>query len=1010
MIGTDKPRRFRNPFGSRGRLRNKLLAWFLILSLLPLLGTSIISAVSVRDALQARAFSQLQSMRTTRADRVETYFAEERRGMNSLTAIVTALRNEAFNKLDAVRTTGQKRIENYFVERQDDLETLAENLGRGDMSDIDVYALQLKKQGYENVYLVRPDGYLYYAAKPELDYQTNLLTGPFRGAPLSRLVEQVLETKQTGMSDLERPLPIGYAPAIFMARPILRDGNVAAIVALRLSNDRIDTVMQEPTGLGETGETYLVGKAQNQASAQEEAISFLSNSRLVTQTTILNAAFVPSQVAAHAVVRGNTAHAIIPSYRGVPVLASWTPVNIPGLNWGIVAEIGLEEALTPSGGKGEQDFFTRYAEQFGFNDLFLISPPNGYVFYSVKHGPDYQTSLLSGPYKNSNLARLVAQVIETKRPGMIDFERYAPDQNVPAAFVAQPLLNEKGEIDVIVAAQLSLDEIAAITQERTGLGETGETYLVGPDQLWRSDSRFLNQLGVDSTILNPTEAVNTTASRNALAGLWGTQVIDNYQGRRVLSSWTPVTIFESSPTNPQGIRWALIAEIDESEVSQSLMNGALTGLGLFAIATLLVLYATVTVTRGLTAPIGQVAHAATALAGGDLSQRVQIRTGDEVEAMASAFNNMAEQIAGTMGALKQEITERERIQEALKESEERFRSVIQSAREAVIIADARASIVSWNMGAEDVFGYREEEVLGQPITLVIPARSQDSHREAMNRFDQTGECDVYGRVIDCTGRRKDGSEFPIEHSIVTWETPRGKFSSAIIRDITERLKAETEHERQSEEKAISEERHRIAREIHDGIAQDLASLRYRMEAWKTLLGDGSPRLPAELDRAREILANNIREVRRSIFELRPLELDEAGFFEALQQHVTAFGELHDIQVSLRVLGARDRLPHHLELVLFRIIQEALNNVGKHAHAAQVQVTLDLRTDHLVRLLIQDNGVGFDPANLGDVVAHGHVGLTQMRERVENQKGSFELHAQPGRGTEIQVTLPCENSG
>lgn len=1007
MEGIDKPQGFRNPFRAQGGIRNKLLAWFLILSLIPLLGTSIINAVSVSDALQARAFGQLAALRSIKANRVETLFAEERSGMNALTTLVATLRSEEFNKLDAVRTTGQKRIESYFVERQDDLETFAEVLGRGDLSNIEVYAQQFLRKGYENVYVVRPDGYLYFAAKHEQDYQTNLLTGPFQDSPLSRLVNQVLKTKQPRVSNLERLQSIGDAPTLFIARPILRDGIVAAIVALRLSGNWIDTVMQEQTGWGETGEIYLVGRAQNQQFAGQEGIFFLSNSRFFTPTMVLNAAFAPSPVAANDVVRGKMDHAIIPSYRGVPVLASWAPVNIPGLNWGIIAEIGEQDALVPSGRKGEKDLITRYAEQFRFNDLFLISPADGYVFYSVKHKPDYQTSLLSGPFKNSNLARLVAQVIVTKQPGMVDFEGYAPSQNVPAAFIAQPLFDEKGEIEVIVAAQLSLDEIAVITQDRTGLGETGEIYLVGPDQRWRSDSRFLNDLGVDSTILNPTVAVDTIASRSALAGTSGARGIENYQGRRVLSSWTPVTVFGPSPTDPQGIRWALIAEIEENEVNQFGMNISLTGLGLLAIAILLVLHATVTVTRGLTAPIARVANAATALAGGDLSQRVQVQTGDELEAMAFAFNYMAEQIAGTVGALKQEIAERERIRDALQESEERFRSVVQSAREAVIIADTHARIVSWNAGAETVFGYREEEVLGRLITLVIPARSQDSHRKAMDRFDQTGECDAYDKVIERTGRRKDGSEFPIEHSIVSWETQSGKFSGAIIRDITERLKAEKERDRLSEEKAIGEERRRIAWEIHDGIAQDLASLRLRIESWKILLEDGSPHLPAQLDHAREVLANNIREVRRSIFALRPLNLDEAGFFPSIQLYVSAFGELHDIHASLQILGARDtqRVPQHLELVLFRIVQEALNNVGKHARASQVQVTLGLQTDSWVSLIIQDDGVGFDEGNLVDMVAQGHVGLAQMRERIENQKGSFGLRALPDRGTEIKVTLP-----
>jgi two-component system NarL family sensor kinase len=87
----------------------------------------------------------------------------------------------------------------------------------------------------------------------------------------------------------------------------------------------------------------------------------------------------------------------------------------------------------------------------------------------------------------------------------------------------------------------------------------------------------------------------------------------------------------------------------------------------------------------------------------------------------------------------------------------------------------------------------------------------------------------------------------------------------------------------------------------------------------------------------------------------------------------------------------------------------LNNVGKHARASKVQITLDFQTDHLVSLLIQDNGVGFDPANLIHVAAHGHVGLAQMRERIENESGSFKLLAQPGSGTKIEVKLPWGKS-
>ena len=164
-----------------------------------------------------------------------------------------------------------------------------------------------------------------------------------------------------------------------------------------------------------------------------------------------------------------------------------------------LSQPGAAPAIQP----GQANLLTWIKEQYGYQDLLLISPEDGYVFYSVARKPDYHTGLLAGPYRDSNLGRLVAQVLRTKGFGMTDFERYAPSQGAPAAFMAQPLLDARGQVTAILAAQISLDEINAIMQEHSGLGQTGETYLVGPDHLWRSDSRFLTGLGVDSTILNP---------------------------------------------------------------------------------------------------------------------------------------------------------------------------------------------------------------------------------------------------------------------------------------------------------------------------------------------------------------------------------------------------------------------------------------------------------------------------------------------------------------------------
>ncbi len=140
-------------------------------------------------------------------------------------------------------------------------------------------------------------------------------------------------------------------------------------------------------------------------------------------------------------------------------------------------------------------------------------------------------------------------------------------------------------------------------------------------------------------------------------------------------------------------------------------------------------------------------------------------------------------------------TENPRPEDYLLESERRFRSVVQTAKDAIILADGKGNIIAWNPAAQTIFGYREEDVLGQPLTMVMPERYRDAHRQGMARLAAGGEAHVIGTTVELHGLRKDGSEFPLELSIGTWQATEGTFYSGIIRDITERKRAEEERER-----------------------------------------------------------------------------------------------------------------------------------------------------------------------------------------------------------------------
>jgi len=169
-----------------------------------------------------------------------------------------------------------------------------------------------------------------------------------------------------------------------------------------------------------------------------------------------------------------------------------------------------------------------------------------------------------------------------------------------------------------------------------------------------------------------------------------------------------------------------------------------------------------------------------------------------IEFFSREIQRLDDDLLQMMAALGSEIglfIERKRSEEALRESEMRFRSVLQSALDAVIVADSRGHIMSWNKGAQRIFGYEEEEIVGLPLTTLMPERYREAHEQGLARLRATGETRVIGKLLELHGLRKDCSEFPLELSLALWKRGDETFFSGIIRDITERKRAEEERER-----------------------------------------------------------------------------------------------------------------------------------------------------------------------------------------------------------------------
>jgi len=306
--------------------------------------------------------------------------------------------------------------------------------------------------------------------------------------------------------------------------------------------------------------------------------------------------------------------------------------------------------------------FKEYIDTYGYHDVFLIDK-DGDIVYTTYKEDDYATNLVDGIYNDTSLALAFSEVIGETDPGFTmieDFALYAPSGDEPASFIMTPIFAggmAGGELIGALALQMPIDVLSNIMQESTGLGESGETYLVGTDFLWRSQSRFVEE----STILNPDYHVDTVASQSATAGGTGTEVIDDYRGTPVLSSWSPMVIQEPTASDPAGVVWGMIAEIDQTEVQQPVTQMAMIIGGVVLAATVIVVIVAIIVSGGLTAQIDKISELFAMVGMGDFEARAEVVSRDELGEMAFSLNAMLDNTL----TLIQSSEEREQMQDSI---------------------------------------------------------------------------------------------------------------------------------------------------------------------------------------------------------------------------------------------------------------------------------------------------------------------------------------------------------
>ena len=301
----------------------------------------------------------------------------------------------------------------------------------------------------------------------------------------------------------------------------------------------------------------------------------------------------------------------------------------------IVEKQGLETAISQVDQNG-QTLFSRYIERNDYYDLFLFDI-EGYCFYSVAQEADYQTNLVSGEYMNSGLGEVVQKTIADSRYHMSDIAPYAPSNGEPAAFVAAPV-KVQGEVVMILAMQISTAGIDHIMTERTGLGNTGETYLVGSDLLMRSSS-FLDPVNhnIKASFANPELGkVDTKAVQQSLLGNTGSEVVIDYNGNPVLSAYAPLPLQD-------GVVWTILAEIDEAEAFAPIAALQTTMLIIAGVGVVLIAALALTFAAIISKPMLVLAHVMSKIVRtGDLSIRFKDPSSDETGQAGHALNALLE--------------------------------------------------------------------------------------------------------------------------------------------------------------------------------------------------------------------------------------------------------------------------------------------------------------------------------------------------------------------------------
>jgi two-component system CheB/CheR fusion protein len=337
--------------------------------------------------------------------------------------------------------------------------------------------------------------------------------------------------------------------------------------------------------------------------------------------------------------------------------------------------------------------------------------------------------------------------------------------------------------------------------------------------------------------------------------------------------------------------------------------------------------------------------------------------------------------------------------QALGDRDERLRAILQTAVEGIITIDERGIVESVNPAAEKIFGYKPSEIIGKNVNILMPSPYHEQHDTYLTKYRNTGKAQIIGIGREVSGRRKDGTIFPMDLSVSEVKLPDRRLFTGFVRDITERKRLEKEILETSDR-----EQRRIGQDLHDGLCQQLAGIELMSQVLEQNLGAKSATDAARMGEIAGHVRNAISYTRSLARGLSPVTLESEGLMSALHDLAANAKNLFNVECQLRCDPPVRLKDQAMASQLFRIAQESVSNAIRHGKATQIVIQLREQRGKIA-VTVSDNGSGFPKT----IPQQKGMGLRIMQSRAGMIGGTLIMENNPSGGAKVVCSVSRKTS-